>query len=162
MLRILYMLVYAGIWAILGFKHVLVQILSIIWSESVALFGRSPTASEIQQSTKSLKKWKHLGCILDHTHFGRNGMLSSAAIAKLGAICVASDSPYTSIFLPRRALPFTSVSYFSSWFAIYSKTRTWYEDRRSRKRIVCPADWTANNDFGFLVQSPPCIFQTSY
>lgn len=102
MLRIVYMLAYGAIWIFLGLKHVVEQIASIIWLESVSLFGKSPSASDIQQATKGLKKWNHLGCVLDHTHFGRNGMLSSAAIAKLGAICVACDSSHTSIFLPRR------------------------------------------------------------
>lgn len=102
MLRFVYMLAYGAIWVLLGLKHVVEQICSIIWLEFVSIFGKSPTASDIQVAMKPLKKWKHLGCVLDYTHFGRNGILSSTAIAKLGALCVASDSPHTSIFLPRR------------------------------------------------------------
>jgi hypothetical protein len=85
----------------MGFRHVLNQLRHIFVAESTALLGKTPTAPEIAQATKSLKKWKHLGCILDHTHFGRNGMMSGAAIAQLASIAVAADSSHTSIFLPR-------------------------------------------------------------
>lgn len=102
MMKLLYTVVYTLLWILLGLRHVLGQLRQILCAESLALLGRSPTASEVAETCKGLKHWTHLGCVLDHTHFGRNGMLSGAAIAQLVSLVVAADSSHTSVFLPRR------------------------------------------------------------
>jgi hypothetical protein len=101
-MRFLYHFIYTLIWSCLGLKHVLVQLGLILWHEAIALFGRAPSAQEINQTTKKLKPWKHLGIVLDHTHFNGHGMLSGKIAAQLSALAIVADSSHTSIFFPRR------------------------------------------------------------
>lgn len=108
MIKLLHLLIYGLLWSLITLKNVVVQIWSIFRTEFLGLFGKAPTLLDIRASVAPLKKWKHLGLILDHTHFGSNGMLSGSSIAKLVAIARAADSPHTSIFLPRRTSCITS------------------------------------------------------
>lgn len=104
-MKLLYQLVYALVWSLLALRRTLGQLKTILWSETIALLGTTPRASEIHKVASGMKRWKHLGCILDHTHFSRNGMLSGSAIADLVAVAIAADSSHTSVFLPRGTCP---------------------------------------------------------
>ena len=102
MVKLLHAFVYALLWSTITVKNVVAQIFFIFRSELLGLLGKAPTISTIASAVHPLKKWKHIGLILDYTHFGSNGMLVGSSIAKLVAVVLAADSSHTSVFLPRR------------------------------------------------------------